>query len=237
MTPLQSLATAWRRRALPISIASLRGVTCVSYSQFGEDALVAAILGHPLSPGFYVDVGCFHPIKWSNTYAFYLQGWRGICIDPNQAFSASWRKWRPRDEFLNIGISAADSRVTYLRNARLPQENHLLMASNAVSDHAGEAVSIQVRRLDSVLDERLPATARIDVMSVDCEGHDLVVLRSNDFSRHRPRVLVAEDKAPTRLGESDMCAFIENQGYRLAGSCGPSRVFVDRAWTRSRNAR
>lgn len=31
--------------------------------------------------GIYVDVGAFHPTKFSNTHLFYLNGWRGINIE------------------------------------------------------------------------------------------------------------------------------------------------------------
>ena len=31
--------------------------------------------------GFFVDVGCFHPIKYNNTYRLYRKGWRGVNID------------------------------------------------------------------------------------------------------------------------------------------------------------
>lgn len=35
------------------------------------------------TPGVYIDIRCWHPVKASNTYFFYLRGWKGICIDPN----------------------------------------------------------------------------------------------------------------------------------------------------------
>ena len=51
------------------------------YSQTGEDAILAHLLfDHDC--GFYVDVGAFHPIQYSNTYYFYRRGWTGINIEP-----------------------------------------------------------------------------------------------------------------------------------------------------------
>ena len=38
------------------------------YSQFGEDKILFEIIPKNVSNGFYVDVGCFHPKKYSNTY-------------------------------------------------------------------------------------------------------------------------------------------------------------------------
>ena len=31
--------------------------------------------------GFYVDVGCYHPIHRNNTYLLYKKNWRGANID------------------------------------------------------------------------------------------------------------------------------------------------------------
>ena len=31
--------------------------------------------------GFYVDIGAFHPYRFSNTFYFYLRGWKGINVD------------------------------------------------------------------------------------------------------------------------------------------------------------
>ena len=30
---------------------------------------------------FFFDIGCFHPIKYNNTYVYYKKGYRGINID------------------------------------------------------------------------------------------------------------------------------------------------------------
>ena len=37
------------------------------YSQFGEDIILREILKKEITNGFYVDVGCYHPKKFSNT--------------------------------------------------------------------------------------------------------------------------------------------------------------------------
>ena len=53
-----------------------------SYSVSGEDLIILPFL--PAKGGFYVDVGCYHPILYSNTYRLYRNGWKGIVIDPNR---------------------------------------------------------------------------------------------------------------------------------------------------------
>ena len=72
---------AARRTVLPEATAS--------YAQTEEDIVLDALLGHKVS-GFYVDVGCNDPVKMSNTYRFYLRGWRGIAIDANAEFARAF---------------------------------------------------------------------------------------------------------------------------------------------------
>jgi len=40
----------------------------VHYSQFGEDIVLRELLKKEYKKGFFVDVGCYHPKKFSNTY-------------------------------------------------------------------------------------------------------------------------------------------------------------------------
>lgn len=75
-----------------------------SFSQSGEDMVVDSILGRP-KKGFYVDIGAFHPKIFSNTYLFYKRGWRGICVEPNPEAKWKFGLVRPRDVFVNVGVS------------------------------------------------------------------------------------------------------------------------------------
>ena len=53
-----------------------------SYSQFGEDLVGAHHFSDfDNSTGRFVDVGAFHPFKYSNTILLSQLGWRGINVD------------------------------------------------------------------------------------------------------------------------------------------------------------
>src|SRR5687768_4236742 len=67
-----------------------------SYSQFGEDG-VLDWLTREWKPGFFVDIGAYHPIALSNTYALYLKGWRGINIEARPEVRQEFDIFRPRD--------------------------------------------------------------------------------------------------------------------------------------------
>ncbi|MCX6972888.1 MAG: hypothetical protein NTZ94_01095, partial [Verrucomicrobia bacterium] len=81
---------------------------CVSYSQFGEDTLIAEYLigkNFTKRKKFYVDLGAYHPSRFSNTKLLNLIGWMGINIDPNPDSIELFNHHRPNDINLNLGIS------------------------------------------------------------------------------------------------------------------------------------
>ena len=73
------------------------------FSYDGEDQILEKyFLG--IKKGNYIDIGSHHPIDSSNTFLFYLKGWRGICVDPIPLFKTHYKILRPKDLFLNAGI-------------------------------------------------------------------------------------------------------------------------------------
>jgi len=46
--------------------------------------------------------------------------------------------------------------------------------------------------LDEILEKYLPKDQKIDFLSIDVEGMDLNVLRSNNFKKYRPKVILIE---------------------------------------------
>lgn len=224
---LFKIIRAWQNRALPIRLRSLKGCQ-MSYSQFGEDLIADAIFRPGYSTGFFIDVGCFDPIKWSNTYRFYLKGWRGIGIDPNSNFVPEWARYRKHDVFLNLAVTDKTAEVLYATDEYSPQENKIV--ADVKFEHSIKAQLVKADRLDNILLRHLAPDTTIDLMSVDCEGHDLVVLKSGDFNRHRPHVLIVEDHdRGEHTAIDEYCASLD---YVLRGLTAWSKIFVDRHWRR-----
>ena len=78
-----------------------------SYSQCAEDLIVKMFLqiDGSLKPGFYVDVGCHHPRRGSNTYGFYKSGWRGVLIDMEADKVRVAKLARRRDMVVQAAVS------------------------------------------------------------------------------------------------------------------------------------
>lgn len=188
-----------------------------SFSAAGEDMILRHILGSDKQDGFYLDVGAFHPVKASNTYFFYLYGWRGINIEPRPGSKKLFDKIRPKDINLEIGISEEPGELTYYFIGEDSSINSFSPGFLEQMGMLGEVirkVSVPVLPLREVLDQHLPNGQPIHFMNVDVEGYDLQVLKSNDWERFRPKLLVVEDSA-VEAQQSEIVRFMKEEGYNV----------------------
>lgn len=187
------------------------------------------------STGFYVDVGAHHPQRYSNTHAFHLRGWRGINIDPLPDFKAAFDRARPNDINLNVGISDTSGELTYtLFNdpALNTFDDALARSRDGLNGFSiiGTRV-VPTFTLRDVFDKYLPHNVRISFLTIDVEGLDLQVLRSNDWTRFRPEVVVSELDAQYVVGDfssSPIAVYMDGLGYRPMSKLFRSIIFVDR---------
>lgn len=205
----------------------------ICYGQDGEDLILNRLLdGQAL--GFYVDVGAHHPVRFSNTYLFYQRGWCGINIDAMPGSMKKFNKVRPRDINIECGIAGSAGKLMYHRF----NEPALNTFDTAEAEHKNkppyqmiETVEVAVERLDALLARYLPAGQQIDFLSVDVEGMDEEVLRSNDWSRYRPRFILAETLRTDMLslGECPVVQFLSSVGYKPVGKAYNTSFFAREA--------
>lgn len=200
------------------------------YGQDGEDLILNRLLdGQAL--GFYVDVGAHHPVRFSNTYLFYRRGWRGINIDAMPGSMREFESIRPRDINIECGVAGSAGKLTYHRFNE-PALNTFDLAEaqhkNKPPYQLLDTVEVAVERLDALLARFLPAGQRIDFLSVDVEGKDEEVLRSNDWNRYRPSFVLAETLRTDmlRLGECPVVQFMRSVGYTPVGKAYNTSFFA-----------
>jgi FkbM family methyltransferase len=209
------IATALRR-----ATRLLDADGCVSYSQEGEDLVLARLL-EGRGPGFYVDVGAHHPTRFSNTCFFYRQGWRGINIEPAPDVLAVFERERPRDINLQSGVAENPGTLTYyvFNDSALNTFDEPLKRDREVntSYRVVRTIPIPVQRLDTILKRHVPSGRAIDFMSIDVEGLDLQVLRSNDWRVFRAEYVLVEALGfRLEAASSDpVHAFMVGVGYEL----------------------
>lgn len=195
----------------------------VSFANSGEDILLNKLLSRHYKNRFYVDIGAYHPWRLSNTYFFYLRGWRGICVDANPEAIRKFKQARPLDICVNNGVSDEKSKLKYyaLRDefATMNSFDYTAIEKEGLVDKIKEVVSVDCITLESLLDQYLPEpNYKIDFLSLDVEGFDLKVLRGNNWSKYRPTVLCVESNRLLRPSlADDVVVYLDSHGYELLG--------------------
>ena len=73
------------------------------YADNGEDVIIQSLFNHKRG-GFYIDVGCYHPVRASLTRLLYKKGWRGVNIDISEDSINLFNIARPKDTNLNLSL-------------------------------------------------------------------------------------------------------------------------------------
>ena len=208
------------------------GYAAKSYSQEGEDMILRRIFEEKKTMGFYVDVGAHHPKRFSNTHYFYKKGWRGINIDAMPGTMKLFKKIRPRDINLEIAISDKKQVLAYyvFSDSALSGFSKGLSAER---DEKGryriiDETKMETSTLAKVLDTYLPKNIEIDFLSVDVEGLDFQVLKSNNWSKYKPKVILVESLGFSffNLDNSKIYTFLVAKGYHLFAKTVNTLIFV-----------
>jgi FkbM family methyltransferase len=183
-----------------------------SYAQLGEDLVVDHYLGEP-EKGVYLDIGAYEPIFLSNTYKFYRRGWKGILVEPNALKIEKFRADRPNDTLFTEACGEPD-----LKFMVDPRHDSLSSCSK------GEGVPIKSRPLK----EYLGMLPQVDLLSVDTEGMELDVLKSNDWSIWRPKCVIVEViDYVTKMKNHAVFNFMKEQGYGLVCDNQINAIFLE----------
>lgn len=195
-----------------------------SSSQYGEDIIISELLNK--QNGFYVDIGANDPYHFSNTNYFYKRGWNGINIEPNINLFNKLQIHRSRDINLNIGVGQKIENICfYIFSASCLSTFSEEAAQRAINKGFAltDKVEVQVYRLDSVLELYLDSR-HIDFMSVDVEGYDLEVLKSNDWDRYRPTLVMVEVE---HIANDEILNFMKEVGYMPVYNNKANIIFRD----------
>lgn len=194
------------------------------FSKSGEDAILFNIFYNKLASktrGFYIDVGAHHHNFQSNTFLFYKNGWSGINIDADPDSIKNLRKFRKKDKNLNFGVGVKSGCMPFfvLKNGYKTMNSFSLdnLKKLGIADKIEKTIDIQVKPLSSLLEEYLQGKKEIDFMDVDVEGMDEEVLKSNDWNRFRPRIVLVESDSrniPDIL-KSNIYLFMKSVEYEL----------------------
>jgi hypothetical protein len=214
----------WLKWLLPR--LELYGGFRISFSQFGEDLLIASLV-RDIQYGTYVDVGCNSPVRFNNTYRLYLQGWSGLNIDGNSALIAKYARIRPRDISICEVISSDKTQTPFFISESGLQSS--LSQKFLGTEKIDRTEIMTPKALSDVLDEYKFTNKKIDLLCIDIEGYDLDAIKSLNFSKHRPYIICIEDFEfqITDKKKSQISDYLTKLKYIFVGHCHPSILFID----------
>lgn len=200
------------------------------YSQHGEDAYLQALIGDR-KKGTYVDVGGFHPRKYSNTRLLHEQGWTGVNIDMFESKIALFQFDRPND--INVCCAVSDK-----AGEMIAYEFQGMGALDTTDEEIAEEWSRKFRReyvrrsvptrtLNDVLAEN--GIKKIDYLNIDVEGAEIPVLRGFDISRFQPDFVSIEIHGPLEeVHNSEPYKLLSSAGMQMAACLPPTYFFARR---------
>tara|TARA_B100000787_G_scaffold82042_1_gene60461 strand:- start:37 stop:666 length:630 start_codon:yes stop_codon:yes gene_type:complete len=190
---------------------------------FGEDLFIQNYFKNK-PKGFYVDVGCYHPLQGNNTHLLYKKGWSGINFDINHYSIKLFNFLRKRDLNIHSGISRKKSKLTMYYRKEINMLNTLDEKIAKVHFRNGyKKKNIQVNTLNFFLSKKLKKLNKIDFINIDVEGYELDALKSLNFSIYKPQLICIEihnikkmyDTNYKYLKSNDVYNYLINKKYKV----------------------
>lgn len=196
----------------------------IHFGNYGEDLILHRLFDRTYRNGVYVDLGAYHPFRFSNTSYFYLKGWSGINVDANKISIDLFNRARKND----VNIFAAVVPRDY------PEKTIKFGRSGGNIDAIGSVVSAEnFQHVSSVpaitIDEILSKlqTPKIDFLNIDLEGMDEQIISEFDFNKYKPQVICIEVYGDNIIdvASSKTALILADNQYIPIARIGPSLIF------------
>lgn len=211
-----------------------------SYSSYGEDSLFNGVLKrlswimqkNLFDQNTYIDIGSFHPVKESNTYFLYKNGWAGTLIDPNSYFNVLVHELRPHDILYNCAVDVESGTKEFYMFGDMDSSNTLspeFAERKKNSQHTGISWTAQVptKTINEIIKIHLDYFQRTPFfMNIDIEGKDLEVIKTYSHDVRIPFIMV-EDDSMNFFNASEIRTVMKEKGYEPIASTFLTTLYVD----------
>jgi FkbM family methyltransferase len=166
-----------------------------SYSQSGEDVIICRELA-ARRPGTFLDIGAFHPFKFSNTRRLYELGYKGVFVEPSPSLRAPFDQAYGSDPdilFLPLCIGEQCGVATLYdangdaTSSTIPEET-----KKWTDAYGTRFTPLQIEMVDvPELLRRCPYPA-FDFVNIDTEGNVWQIVKQFDFRALDTQVVCLE---------------------------------------------
>ena len=199
-----------------------------SYSMDGEDLFISDYF-KIRERGFYIDVGCYHPIHRNNTFLLHKKGWNGINIDIHKFSIDLFNYLRPDDFNYNLAVSNKNQVLDMYFQKQLSQLS-TIEEEQAKKVFQGNIKKSKINAvtLDSILEEINVDNLKIDLLDIDVEGADFKVLEGFSIEKYKPELICVEIHQKN-IKESLISKYLDDFKYELIWSGVFSHIFKSKA--------
>ena len=195
-----------------------------SYSMDGEDIFILNYFKNK-NNGFYIDVGCYHPLHRNNTFLLHKNGWSGINIDIHQFSIDLFNYLRPDDVNLNCAVSNLNGVTKMFYQKKLSQLSTIDEKQAKIAFQGNIKTSeIKCFTLDAILEKLKFNEKKIDLLDIDVEGGDLKVLKGFSLEKFKPELICVEIHEK-EIKHSETYEYLSNFSYELVWSGVFSHIF------------
>ncbi len=195
-----------------------------TYSLDGEDIVISDYFKNKVK-GFYIDIGCYHPVHRNNTLLLHKKGWNGINVDIHNFSIDLFNFHRPKDINFNFAVSNKNEIIHMYFQKELSQlsTTDYQQAKKAFQGPIKDK-KIQAHTLDEIINFSKLDIKKIDFLDIDVEGADLKVLKGLSFEKYNPELICVEIH-DRNIKESETYKFLNNLNYELIWSGIFSHIF------------
>ncbi len=217
----------------------MEGLGNITFSQFGEDIIMLKMLErYNVTDITYLDIGANYPVLANNTYNFYLRGYTGVLVEPNESLYNQLKKVRPADTSLNVGISDGNANEAdfYMFPDSDNSMNTFSKQDALNSEREGfkieKVVKVPLKDINELISEQFKKP--ITVVSLDVEGFDEIILRKLDFNKYRPLLICVETAIYNQSREFErrtgVMELMASKGYFVYADTHVNTIFCNREW-------
>ena len=197
-------------------------------SQFNEDLKILKIFKEN---GFYVDIGCYHPVRYNNTYRMFKLGWKGMNIDLNPLSIELFNVARPRDTNICAAISNKKVGNLYFDHELSPQntleKNYIDFYEKEFSSKTKKPKKIKTKKLSEIFHRN--RIFKVDFLNIDAEGHELSILKSINLKKFDIKVICVEvlkHNLKAIIESKKVMRHLNKNGFKFKFRVGINSIFI-----------
>ena len=209
-----------------------------SYSQAGEDAILRFLFqDFGIKKIEYLDLGTNIPDHGNNTYLFYRNNSRGVCVEADGSLIDTIKTTRPGDKVINAGVSVstekeADFYIFNEASINTFDKKEAEYRSSFGNYKIVQVVKVPLININDLIKNNFKTYP--DLLSVDIEGLDLAVLQSLNYANYPIPVICVEtctySENHIRPKDHSIAEFMITKGYEVYADTYINTIFVNKKW-------